>query len=224
MRHETDRYAATVSRAHLYRDINDYSNKGIETSLNGEFALAYADGAIGLTRRVADSFAIVSNHEAWSDAELGINPTLGGFEQKARSGLLKPVLTDLQSYRESQAIVRPLNMDAFLETDQYHFLPTYRRGTKLTIGDECVYTLRSSLAYWNEQPAAYKTLKVSGEVISEILTFTNSTGKFIVTGLKPGDYTIRVNGIKETATFLIDGSERMVFIDQVLLSDPNTAL
>ncbi len=221
-RFEADNYSATLSRAHLYRNIDGFESKGMETTLNGEFAIAYADGAFGITRRISDSFAIITNHKAWSDVTLGINPTLGGFEQRASKGMLKPVLANLRPYRESLAIMHPLGGDTFLENEDFYFLPSYKRGSKLTIGNEFVYTVRSTLLYWNEQPAGYKTLKITGEGIPEILTFTNNSGKFVATGLKPGVYVIKVNGAKETARFEINGDQKLVFIESIKLADPNS--
>ncbi len=217
---ENDKYSATLSRAYLYNNIDDYKQRGVETSFNGEFAFAYADGAFGLTRRVSDSFAIVTNHRAWKDINLGINPTLNGYEQKSSTGFLKPVLADLRSYRESQAIIRPLQGDAFLEKEEFYFLPSYKRGIKLTIGNEFIYSFRSTLLYWNEQPVSYKTLKIIGEGMPEILTFTNRSGKFVVTGLKPGAYQVKVSGINEDAYFVITGDQKLAFEEQIVLSDP----
>lgn len=112
--------------------------------------------------------------------------------------------------------------DTFLENEDFYFLPSYKRGSKLTIGNEFVYTVRSTLLYWNEQPAGYKTLKITGEGIPEILTFTNNSGKFIATGLKPGVYEIKVNGANETAQFEINGDQKLVFIESIKLADPNS--
>ena len=217
---ENDKYSATLSRAYLYNNIDDYKQRGVETSLNGEFALAFADGAFGLTRRVSDSFAIITNHRAWRDVSLGINPTLDGYEHRSSPGILKPVLSDLRSYRESQAIIRPLEGDTFLEDEEFYFLPSYKRGIKLTIGNEFIYSFRSTLLYWNEQPVSYKTLKITGEGVPEILTFTNRSGKFVVTGLKPGTYQVKVTGINEDAYFVITGAQKLAFEAQLILSDP----
>ena len=217
---EGESYSATLSRSHLYRSLNGFESSGIQTSLSGEFALAFADGAFGLTKRISDSFAIIANHKAWRDVTLGINPTVDGYEKRSNPGLLKPVIADLRAYRESQATIRPIDGEAFLEKEEFHFLPSYRRGIKLTIGNEFVHSFRSTLLYWNEQPAGYKTLKVVGEDMPEILTFTNRSGKFVVTGLKPGTYKIKVAGIDEWAQFEVTGDEKLVFAEMVILSDP----
>ena len=79
---------------------------------------------------------------------------------------------------------------------------------------------RSSLLYWNEQPAGYKTLEIVGEDMPEILTFTNRTGKFVVTGSKPGTYKVKVAGLNEWAQFEVTGDEKLVFAEMIILSDP----
>lgn len=217
---DNDKYSVTLSRAYLYNNIDDFDYSGVETSLHGGFAIAFADGALGLTRRVSDSFAIVTNHRAWKDVNLGINPTLNGYEKRSSSGIFKPVLSDLRSYRESQAVIRPLEGDTFLENEEFFFLPSYKRGIKVTIGNEFIYSFRSTLLYWNEQPVSYKTLKIKGEGMPEILTFTNRSGKFVATGLKPGTYQVEVSGINENAHFTIEGDQKLAFEPQLTLYDP----
>ncbi|MDA7640326.1 hypothetical protein N8787_01700 [Opitutaceae bacterium] len=54
----------------------------------------------------------------------------------------------------------------------------------------------------------------------EILTFTNRSGKFVVTGLKPGTYQVKVTGINEDAYFVISGDQKLAFEAQLILSDP----
>ncbi|MDA7640325.1 hypothetical protein N8787_01695 [Opitutaceae bacterium] len=120
-----------MSRAYLYNNIDDYKQRGVETPLNGDFALAFADGAFGLTRRVSDSFAIITNHRAWRDVSLGINPTLDGYEHRSSPGILKPVLSDLRSYRESQAIIRPLEGDTFFRGRRILFPTVVQTGNKI---------------------------------------------------------------------------------------------
>ena len=114
---EGESYSATLSQTHLHRSLNGFESNGIQTSLSSEFALAFADGAFGLTKRISDSFAIITNHKAWQDVTLGINPTVDGYEKRSNPGILNPVIADLRAYRESQAIVRPIDGDAFLEKE-----------------------------------------------------------------------------------------------------------
>jgi len=63
-------------------------------------------------------------------------------------------------------------------------------------------------------------LKIAGEDMPEILTFNNRSGKFILTGLKPGTYKIKVAGIDEWAQLEVNGEEKLVFTEMVILSDP----
>jgi len=63
-------------------------------------------------------------------------------------------------------------------------------------------------------------LKIVGEDMPEILTFTNRSGKFVVTGFKPGTYKIRVARIDEWDQLEVNGAEKHVFTEMVLLTDP----
>ena len=220
IRLETERFSVSALHTNLYESIGDFESKGSATTASGEFALAYADGAWGVTRRIGDSFAIIANHPAWKDIPLGINPTLDGYQLNTGNGFLKPVLSDLSSYRESQATIRPVRGDAFLEQENFAFFPTYKRGSKLVIGNEYIYSLRSALVYWNLLPVRYKALTITGEDIDPIRTFTNNAGKFVVTGLKPGNYAIDVSGSKETASFRISGDRKLEHIEQIVVTAP----
>lgn len=62
---ENDKYSATLSRAYLYNNIDDCKQRGVETSLNQEFALAFTDGTFDLTQRISDSLSIITSHRAW---------------------------------------------------------------------------------------------------------------------------------------------------------------
>lgn len=219
-RHETEGYSLNALHTNLYRTIGDYESKGSATTLSAEFAIAFADGSWGSTRKIGDSFAIVANHPAWKDIPLGINPTLDGFQLKTRNGLLKPTLSDLPSYRESQATIRPIKGNAFLEQEEFSFFPSYKRGSKLTIGNEYIYSLRSALVYCNLLPVRYKALTITGDDIDPIRTFTNAAGKFVATGLKPGDYSVGVSGSNEGATFSISGERKLQHIEQIIATEP----
>lgn len=82
---------------------------------------------------------------------------------ETKPGILGPVLSDLRSYRESRATIRPVQGNAFLEQEEFAFFPTSKLGGKLTIGNEFIYSLRSALLYWNLLPVRYKALTITGE-------------------------------------------------------------
>ena len=139
---------------------------------------------------------------------------------ETKPGILGPVLSDLRSYRESRATIRPVQGNAFLEQEEFAFFPTSKLGGKLTIGNEFIYSLRSALLYWNLLPVRYKALTITGEGIDPIRAFTNNAGKFVVTGLKPGEYSIDISGAKETAAFWISGERTLEHIEQIVVTAP----
>ncbi len=210
-------YSAEISHSQVYGAIDDFVNKGSQTNLTANSAIAFADGAFGFANKVRNSFAIVSKHSAWSEVKLGINPTLGGFEQQNKSPLISALLPQLSPYRESSAIIQTVDSDLFLERNDYHFFPGYKRGTLLKVGNDAIYAVRGTLTYSDEEAVKYKAVRLTNSSGEKVDTFTNGAGRFMATGLKPGDYEITVANTTEKRSLKIEKGETMIFLGTIAL-------
>lgn len=210
-------YSASISHSQVYGAVEDYVNKGSQTDLTANSAIAFADGAFGFASRIRDSFAIIDKHSAWSDVRLGINPTLGGYEKENKSPILSAVIPDLSAYRESSTIVQTIDSDLFLDRNDYHFFPGYRRGTLLKLGNDAIYAVRGSLLYYDQEPVKYKAVRLTNSSGEKVDTFTNRVGRFMATGLKPGTYRVTVANTNESTEINIPKGEKMLFIDEIKL-------
>ncbi|EDY82792.1 Fimbrial Usher protein [Verrucomicrobiia bacterium DG1235] len=216
--YQTGLYSASLSHSQVYGAIDDYIDKGSQTSLTASSAIAFADGAFGFANQIRNSFAIVSKHSAWSDVRLGINPTVGGFEKRSNGAILSPVLPSLIPYRETYATIQTVESDLFLERNDYYFFPSYRRGIHLKLGSDAIYAVRGTLSYSDQEPVKYKAVRFTSDNGEKVDTFTNGAGRFMATNLKPGNYLVTVANSKETLSLSIkkDG-ETMKFIGSVSL-------
>ncbi len=220
--YQTSQYALNVSHNLLYADALDYEPSIQRTSFDVQVALAFADGAFGTTRQIRDSFAIIEQHPMWKDVKLGVNPTLGGYEHTVGPGFFKPVITSLSAYREKASVIQVIGNDRFLEDNDFIFHPSYKRGTKVIIGTDSIYTLRSTLLDSFGDPLSYKAIVLENEKGSTISTFANKAGRFVVSGLSSGTWIIRSNGFSETATVQIEGEDTMIFQKSINMIDAHT--
>ena len=178
------------------------------TSLRFGTALAVADGAFSVGRPIQDSFAIVSPHPALRGTDVLIEA--GGGYATANSGALGTALQpSLSSYSERNLLVTA--PDAPVSTDlgegSFRLLPPYRGGYRLTIGSEYMASAVGRLLDFDGEPISL----ISGVAIEEahperepIALFTNSAGRFGVTGLAAGQWNIILNdATKTTFSFTI---------------------
>ncbi|MBK1879827.1 fimbria/pilus outer membrane usher protein [Pelagicoccus mobilis] len=212
-------YSAAFSHNQVYGAIDDYVNKGTQTNLTATSAIAFADGAFGFANRIRNSFAIISKHDAWSEVNLGINPTVGGFEKNNTSPIFSAVLPSLLPYREAAATVQTVDSDLFLERNDYYFFPNYKRGTKLKLGNDAIYAARGTLLYSDEVPVKYKGVRLTSDSGKIVDTFTNGAGRFMASSLTPGTYKVTVANTSEFTEFAVVKGETMIILGKLLLQE-----
>ncbi|WOD41169.1 fimbria/pilus outer membrane usher protein [Nodosilinea sp. E11] len=166
------------------------------TRLTFGTALVFADGHVGWSRPVTNSFVMVVPRDRWRGQIIGVNPSQDGY--RAVADRLGPaVLPDLQPYYVSRvrldAPEAPIGYD--LGTDDYVVMPSYRSGTVIMAGTEASAFVRGVLVDEAGVPLGLQ----AGEVVS--LTnadwaaqplFTNRIGRFALLGFTPGRYEIRL--------------------------------
>ncbi len=200
-----------------YGDIQEDIDSVERTSLELEWAIAFADGSVGVTRRVGDAFALIANHQMWKDVPIGINPTLGGYEFKSKGGFFSPVISNLRPYQATKVFAETSEGEMILQENEYEIAPSEKRGTKIVLGDEAVYGLRSSIFLPDGEPAVYRGIHLTDQSGNRVASFTNSVGRFVASGLKEGIYTISVAGTAGTAQVEIKGKRKLVNKDMIVL-------
>lgn len=159
-------------------------------------ALVFADGHVGWSRPIINSFVLVVPRDRWQGQTIGINPSQEGYGAIV-DGFGPAVLPDLQPYYVSRvrldAPEAPLGYD--LGTDEYVIMPSYRSGTLIIAGTEASSFVRGVLVDEDGEPLGLQ----AGEVVSlsdadwaAQPLFTNRTGRFALLGFTPGSYEIRL--------------------------------
>nr|WP_247887115.1 fimbria/pilus outer membrane usher protein [Azospirillum sp. SYSU D00513] len=185
------------------------------TALGFSTGLVFADGHVGVTRPVNDSFAIVSAHPRLDGKAVTVDP----FEERytARTDFLgAPVLPDLTAYRQQALLLdvpdAPVNHD--LGNDRPVMAPTYRSGTVVPIGTDTTAGLSGVLKDGEGAPLALQSgvlRPLSGG--GEILFFSNRQGRFRIEGVRPGGWTLTVFGLEDRPVAITVPPEADALID-----------
>lgn len=209
-----DRFDASIN--HKYVD-NIASNTGLSafTRLNFSTALVMAGGALGVTRHVADSFAIVVPHENYTDFQIGLKAR--NSSRETTNGILGSAVTGrLTSYELHQLEVNvdnlPLGYD--LHNTNPTIKPKYRSGVVIPVGNAASVILRGQLLARDGVVLELRSgilHSVGDEDGKPIRFFTNRQGKFTVSGLRPGQYKLLLDGFDRTAVVVIPANSRGVF-------------
>lgn len=218
VRYQDNRVLAELVHRQVYAGVFGQERRRAETVGTAEFALAWADGAWGLTRRVEDGFAVVTTHPRWRDVQLGINPAFEGYEHRVRPPFRSAVLGQLRAYRESSTFIQTVESDQVLENGDFVFFPTYRRGTRLVIGSDAVYTVRGTLLAADGGALGYRAIvaqPLGGG--PEVSAFTNIAGRFVIGPIAAGRWRIRCVDSREWTEITVGGDQTFLRLDAVRL-------
>ena len=173
------------------RVFNDDDEGGVST-VNLSSAIAFADGYVGISRPIADSFAIVVPHDSIADSFIGVNPAQGGWD--AASGPGPAVLSDLRSFETTELAIEAPDVAANVDMGEDHpaVYAGYRTGTVVPIGAEPTVAVRGRLLDGDGEPVALEVGRLEAPADAQI--FTNRNGVFVATGLAEGAYRLSVSG------------------------------
>lgn len=174
------------------------NGKNINTNLSKfsfATALVFADGYLGWSRPISNSFAVIIPQAGVRGQVIGINPSLNGYTARI-DNVGFAVVPNLDAYNISQLVIDAPNLPTGIDLGEkvISVLPTYRSGTLVRVGTDATVFLRGVLLNANGEPIALQ----SAEIVflaepnrKSVTFFTNRAGKFATSGLKPGRYEIR---------------------------------
>ena len=166
------------------------------TKFNVGTALVFADGYLGWSRPLNNSFALVIPKNSIKGQEIGINPISGGYTTRI-DNLGFGVVPNLSPYNISNLIIDTVNLPIGIDVGDrvIKVLPSYNSGTLVQVGTDATVFLRGQLLNANGEPISLG----SGQIVAvgdrnwqPVTIFTNRSGKFATSGLKPGRYEIRL--------------------------------
>ncbi len=180
---------------------------GQRTSLRFGTALAMADGSFTVGRPINDAFAIIRPHPSLKDADILVDAI--GKTSLASTGALGTALqSSLSSYSERNVLVTapdaPLGVN--LGEGSFRLLPPYRGGYRLTVGSDYMVSVVGRLLGPTGDPITLVGGTATEEAHPErepVPLFTNSAGRFGVTGLAPGRWRITLVDLEKTSYDLV---------------------
>jgi outer membrane usher protein len=164
------------------------------TSLRFGTALAFADGKFALSRPIFDAFAMVAPHKSIKKSTVLIDPREDYYT--AKSGTFGPAVDpNLSAY-----IRRTLTYDVpdapvgyDLGAASAKISPPYRGGYLITAGSDYSVTTLGTLLAPDGTPVsllAGKATELGVDNPKTLTVFTNRTGRFGASGMRPGRWRI----------------------------------
>jgi len=197
--HKNSRFEANASHARRFQGLGS-PMLSWRSSLNVGTSIAFADDVIAWGPPVHSGFALVSTHPSLSESKLKIDPA-SGTARAVDDGLGPLLVSDISAYVPTTI---PYDFDSLppgydLGSSAMNFFAPYRAGFNVTIGSEYSVTAVGVLKDQRNQPLSLKVGSVSlaGNPKDTKQIFTNSSGRFAIQGLKPGQWWIRLNDLPD---------------------------
>ncbi|MBO9623977.1 MAG: hypothetical protein J7500_14805 [Sphingomonas sp.] len=194
----SNRFDATLSQASYGPNLDGFGRTNI-TSLRVGTSIAFADGVVGVGRRINDSFALLYPHSNLKGHEVVAGQSLVNNDYMSKSGTFGAAVNGyLNSY-----VNQPIQYDVENPPPGYDIgagtvrvNPAYHSGYKLKIGTDAFASAAGVLTFADGKPVAL----VGGRVIAKdgkdkepLPFFTNSVGRFAIQNLRPAtEYRVEV--------------------------------
>ena len=195
-----NRFGASVSHSVAGTGFGGMTERQVTTARIST-AIVYAGGALALTRRVGDSFAILTPHPSLEGHDVIVGQFLTDNRYRSRSGPLGGAVNGgLGSY-----ITQSVNYDVANPPPGYDIgegvfrvRPPYHSGYHLVVGSDAYVTAMGVLSDPKGKPVSLGT----GEVVDLSKPnekpqpfFTNTVGRFAIPSLRPNDdYRVQLSG------------------------------
>lgn len=171
-------------------------------------AFAYADGHVGVTRPISNSFAMVVPHPRLKNLSVGVDPSTTGHYLSETDILGPPVVPNITAYFVRPLLVTvpdaPVTYD--IGNDRPMVTPGYRTGTLVPIGTDATVSLSGDITLEDGSPVSLQSgeLRPAGDANGRVAIpfFTNRRGHYRVEAVRPGKWILMVFGH--------DGQEREV--------------
>ncbi|WP_413110650.1 fimbria/pilus outer membrane usher protein [Thaumasiovibrio sp. DFM-14] len=179
--------------------------------INFQTALAFNRHAIAPARPINDAFATIAFHDTLKGAKIGVNPIDGDIYQVRSDTFSTLVVPEITSYAQQTIETDVSNLPAgyTLLNDGYEITPYHRASYHFTIGDDANITVLGSLILSDRTPVALVSASLTpvGKPESKPIEFlTNTKGRFAITGLRPGQYQVKIN-TADNLSFTLDVPE-----------------
>lgn len=199
-----NRFDATVSHSSYGPNIKGFGQVNVSSVRVGT-SIAFADGVVGIGRRVNDSFALLYPHKNLKGHSVVAGQSLVSNDYMSKSGTFGAAVNGyLNSY-----VNQPIQYDVENPPVGYDIgpgvvrvNPAYHSGYKLKIGTDAFVSAAGVLTLPNGKPVALaggRVIAKDGRDKEPLPFFTNSVGRFAIQNLRPAvDYRVEL-GVGPTA-------------------------
>ena len=187
-----NRLDASVSHSLSGTGFSGITNQQI-TTLRLSSAIGFADGAIAVTPRIGDSFAILTPHPSLRRHHVVVGHLLTDSRYQSRSGTLGgAVVGSMASYftRSIEYDVENPPVGYDLGLGVYRVRPPYHSGYHIVIGNDAYVTAVGTLLEDVGKPVQLGTgqlFNMTRPNEPSSMFFTNSAGRLALAKLRPGD-------------------------------------
>lgn len=191
-------------------DTSDASDRSSTTTstLRFDTSIAFADRVFGVGRPINDSFALVNSHKTLEGREIRVSPA--GNTYTSRSTWFGAALVPGLGRNATKTIgfaVDDLPLGYDLGSGLFAVKPPEGAGYALTVGSAATVTVVGVLTDTGSGDAL---ALVTGNVFSKEddslapqIVFTNRTGKFAISGIAPGLYTLVLDVSKREVDIVV---------------------
>lgn len=189
-----NRFDASVSHATFGPNLSNVADINA-TSVRVGTSLAFADGAVGVGRRINDSFMLLYPHNNLGKRSVVAGQSLAKNDYIGRSGALGAAVNNFLGSYATQSVQYdvenpPAGYDIGPGVFRVH--PPYKSGYAARIGTDAFVSVMGTLVLAADTPVSLIGGRVTlldvkdGESPKPIPFFTNSVGRFAIANLLPG--------------------------------------
>jgi len=186
-----NRFDATITHSTSGPDFSSLGGSNI-TTIRVSTSIAFADGAVGIGRRISDSFAILYPHPTLAGHRIVAGQSLARNEYVSSSGTLGGAVNNYLTSYVTQSVQYdvenpPTGYD--IGPGVVRVRPGYKSGYAIRVGTDAFVSALGTLLHHNGQPvvlAGGRITAVGRPDLEPVPFFTNSGGRFGISGLRPG--------------------------------------
>jgi outer membrane usher protein len=190
-----NRFTASVAHSVSGDGSSSFGSVNV-TSVTLGTTIAFADGALGVGRRVSDGFAVLYPHPSLQGHRVVAGESVDNNNYIGESGLLGGAVDNaLASYTvqsvQYSVVDPPTGYD--IGPGVVRVKPPYRGGYAIQVGTDSFVTAMGTLVGTGGAPIALiggRVVAVDRSDIPPVAFFTNTVGRFGVLGLRPGVHYI----------------------------------
>lgn len=203
-------YFDTRISQNLSRDPDSLTITTSQTNISLGTAMAYADGYVGISRPIADSFLLAVIEQGEKSEDVAVAVISNGGNPYTPDPLFGTILIpNIVSGRENQILIDALQLppEMDIENTRYTFRPGTRQGAVITV-HPYTFSYASGVALYSDGiPVSYITGSVfkNGLETPDSYMFTDNEGRFYLNDLTPGSYEVKIDRYPDqTFKFRID--------------------